>query len=52
MKNNISFSILGLGRVVEKRIYVMFKIRAERMAYVQTVFDKDKKTLNKYYNAI
>ena len=42
MKNKISFSILGLGRVVEKRIYLMFK-KELKNAYVKTVFDKTKK---------
>ena len=47
MKNKITFSILGLGRVVEKRIYLMFK-KELKNAYVKTVFDKNKKKLNKF----
>ena len=47
MKNKISFSILGLGRVVEKRIYLMFQ-KELKNAYVKTVFDKNKKKLNKF----
>ncbi len=47
MNNKISFSILGLGRVVEKRIYLMFK-KELKNAYVKTIFDKNEKKLNKY----
>ncbi len=47
MKNKIAFSILGLGRVIEKRIYLMFK-KELKNAYVKTIFDKNKKKLNKF----
>ena len=47
MKKKISFSILGLGRVIDKRILIMFKNELKN-AYVKTIYDKDKKKLNKY----
>jgi len=46
-KKKISFSILGLGRVIEKRIYEMFKSEIKN-GFVQIVFDKDKKKTKKY----
>ena len=49
-KKKISFSILGLGRVIEKRIYEMFKSEIKN-GFVQIVFDKDKKN-KKIFNAI
>ena len=47
MKKKISFSILGLGRVIDKRILIMFKNELKN-TYVKTIYDKDKKKLNKY----
>lgn len=47
MKKNISFSILGLGRVVDKRILSMFKNELKN-GYVKTIYDKNKKKLDKY----
>jgi|TARA_B110000881_G_C18508995_1_gene481190 UDP-N-acetyl-2-amino-2-deoxyglucuronate dehydrogenase len=47
MKNKVSFSILGLGRVIDKRIFHMFKYEIKN-AYVKNIYDKDKKKLKKY----
>ena len=42
MNKKISFSILGLGRVIEKRVFKMFKNEIKN-GYVKTIFDIDKK---------
>ena len=47
IKNKISFSILGLGRVIDKRVFHMFKNEIKN-GYVKTIYDKDEKKLNKY----
>ena len=47
MKKKISFSILGLGRVIDKRVFHMFKYEIKN-GYVKTIFDKDKKKIKKY----
>ena len=45
MKKKVSFSILGLGRVIEKRVFQMFK-KEIKNGFVKTVFDIDKKNKN------
>ena len=45
IKNKISFSILGLGRVIDKRVFHMFKNEIKN-GYVKTIYDKDEKKLN------
>ena len=47
MKKKVSFSILGLGRVIEKRVFQMFK-KEIKNGFVKTVFDIDKKKIKKY----
>ena len=47
MKKKISFSILGLGRVIDKRVFHMFKYEIKN-GYVKTIFDKNKKKIKKY----
>ena len=47
MKKKISFSILGLGRVIDKRVFHMFKYEIKN-GYVKTIFDKNKKKTKKY----
>lgn len=47
MNKKVSFSILGLGRVVEKRVFDIFD-KELKNAYVSIIFDKDKKKLIKY----
>ena len=42
MKKNIKFGILGLGRVVEKRVYEVFQNELKN-SQVVSVFDKNKK---------
>ena len=42
MKKNIKFGILGLGRVIENRIYNVFKNELKNSKIV-SVFDKNKK---------
>ena len=52
MIKKISFSILGLGRVVDKRVFHMFKYEIKN-GYVKAVFDIDKnkkKNLKNYLN--
>ena len=47
MKKNIKFGILGLGRVVEKRVYKVFQNELKN-SQVVSVFDKNKKKNEKY----
>ena len=47
MKKKISFSILGLGRVIDKKVFHMFKYEIKN-GYVKTIFDKNKKKTKKY----
>ena len=47
MKKKISFSILGLGRVVEKRVFHVFKNEIKN-GYVKTIFDKDQIKVKKF----
>ena len=47
MKKKVSFSILGLGRVIEKRVFQMFK-KEIKNGFVKTVFDINKKKTKKY----
>lgn len=47
MKKNIKFGILGLGRVIENRIYKVFKNELKNSKIV-SVFDKNKKKNEKY----
>ncbi len=47
MKKNITFGILGLGRVVENRVYKVFKNELKNSKVV-SVFDKNKKKNEKY----
>lgn len=49
MNKKISFSILGLGRVIEKRVFKMFKDEIKN-GYVKTIFDIDKKKLKNMKN--
>ena len=49
MKKKISFSILGLGRVIDKRVFHMFKYEIKN-GYVKTIFDKNKKKLKSMRN--
>ena len=42
MKTNIKFGILGLGRVIENRVYKVFKNELKNSKVV-SVFDKDQK---------
>ena len=46
-KKKISFSILGLGRVIDKRVFHMFKYEIKN-GFVKTIYDKDEKKLIKY----
>ena len=47
MKKNIKFGILGLGRVVENRVYKVFnkELKNSKIVYV---FDKNNKKNEKY----
>ena len=47
LKKNITFGILGLGRVVEKRLLSVF-LKELKNAKVNIVYDKDKSKTNKY----
>ena len=47
LKKNITFGILGLGRVVEKRLISVF-LNELKNAKVDIVYDKDKSKTNKY----
>ena len=47
MKKNIKFGILGLGRVIENRVYKVFKNELKNSKVV-SVFDKDQKKNSKY----
>jgi len=47
MRKNIKFGILGLGRVVENRVYKVFKNELKN-SQVVSVFDKNKKKKKKY----
>ena len=47
MKKNIKFGILGLGRVIENRVYKVFKNELKNSKIV-SVFDKNKKKNEKY----
>lgn len=47
MKKKIKFGILGLGRVVENRVFKVFKNELQN-AEVVSVFDKNKKKNSKY----
>ncbi len=47
MNKKISFSILGLGRVVEKRVFEMFKNEIKN-GNVTNVFDLNRKRMKKY----
>ena len=47
MKKNIKFGILGLGRVVENRVYKIFKKELKNSKIV-SVFDKNNKKNEKY----
>ena len=47
MKKNIKFGILGLGRVIENRVYKVFKNELKNSKVI-SVFDKDKKKNLKY----
>ena len=47
MKKKVSFSILGLGRVIEKRIAHMFKSELKN-CFVKSVYDKDRKKVKKF----
>ena len=47
MKKNIKFGILGLGRVVENRVFKVFKNEL-RNSKIVSVFDKNKKKNEKY----
>tara|TARA_B100000579_G_C22832390_1_gene856752 strand:+ start:859 stop:1905 length:1047 start_codon:yes stop_codon:yes gene_type:complete len=47
MKKQISFSILGLGRVIDKRAFYMFKNEITN-GYVKAIFDINKKKTKKY----
>ena len=44
MKKKISFSIMGLGRVIEKRVAKMFNNELNN-CYVKAIYDLDKKKL-------
>ena len=46
MNKKISFSILGLGRVIEKRVYKMFKNEIKN-GNVSTIFDLNRKRRKK-----
>ena len=43
----ISFSILGLGRVVDKRVFHMFKYEIKN-GYVKAIFDINENKKNKF----
>ena len=47
MKKNIKFGILGLGRVIENRVFKVFKNELKNSKIV-TVFDKNKEKNEKY----
>lgn len=47
MKKKISFSIMGLGRVIEKRVAKMFNNELNN-CYVKAIYDLDKKKVEKY----
>ena len=47
MKKKIKFGILGLGRVVENRVFKVFKNELKNSKVV-SVFDKDKKKILKF----
>ena len=47
MKKNIKFGILGLGRVVENRVYKVFNKELKNSKIV-SVFDKNNKKNEKY----
>ncbi len=47
MTKKVSFSILGLGRVIEKRVAQMFKNELKN-CYVKSIYDRDKKKVKKY----
>ena len=47
MKKNIKFGILGLGRVIENRVYKVFKNELKNSKVI-SVFDKDQKKNSKY----
>lgn len=47
MKKKISFSIMGLGRVIEKRVAKMFNNELHN-CHVKAIYDLDKKKVEKY----
>lgn len=49
MKKNIKFGILGLGRVVENRVFKVFKNELKNSKIV-SVFDKNKKKMKNTQN--
>lgn len=49
MKKDINFGILGLGRVVENRVYEVFKNELKNSKVV-SVFDKNEKKIKNTRN--